>query len=289
MGSKIFKKLFKPFFLLVDQIFLKHDKSKVLRSRNILKIPTLNYRKGGKFSYAEWSHVIGVLQTLIQHNTEEMDSIDALDVGCGTGLVGIALEPIVQQNGTYEGLDVINKDIEFCRKNFENNLNYSFRHFDLANPTYASHQSEEFKPWPIESSSKDLITALSVWTHLKEEDAVYYFKEISRVLRKNGKAMISFFILDDRYDESLTKKDGEIGAFYNTPKDKWIFDTPAYGSSMWFTPKWVRYPEDAIGVNKEGLELLLKESQLKLSKHYQGRWKEQKGVYFQDILIFEKI
>jgi predicted SAM-dependent methyltransferase len=44
-----------------------------------------------------------------------------------------------------------------------------------------------------------LVTALSVWTHLNEADARFYFKEISRVLKPDGKAIVTFFLLDEQY------------------------------------------------------------------------------------------
>lgn len=287
--SKLKSKLLKPFYLLLDKIYISNDKTKVLRSKNILRIPDMRYRKGGKFSYSEWSHVIGIIQTIFYHQLPSGKEIDLLDAGCGTGLIGIAAEPYVGKSGSYLGLDVIQKDIIFCRQNFNDLKNYNFKHIDVANPTYAKNQSQEFKLWPVESESKDLVTALSVWTHLKEEDAVFYFKEISRVLRKNGKAMISFFILDDSYEKSLPLRSKQKGRYHNSLQSKWIFENSAYGSNMWFTPKWVKFPEDAIGVNEEGLDLLLRESGLNLKHYYKGNWKEQNGVYFQDILIFEKV
>jgi hypothetical protein len=71
-------------------------------------------------------------------------------------------------------------------------------------------------------------------------------------------------------------------------QNKWIFDQPTYGSNDWLHPKWVKVPEQALGVTKKGLKELISASGIKLIEHYQGNWKEIPGVFFQDVLIFQK-
>ena len=73
-----------------------------------------------------------------------------------------------------------------------------------------------------------------------------------------------------------------------TSQDRWIFDQPSYESDAWFHPEWVKIPEIAIGVTKTGLDRLTTNAGLKLIEHHQGNWKELPGVYFQDVLIFER-
>ncbi|MGK0307336.1 MAG: hypothetical protein ACI8RP_000288, partial [Urechidicola sp.] len=60
-------------------------------------------------------------------------------------------------------------------------------------------------------------------------------------------------------------------------------------SKDWYYPEQLKIPENAIGVTKKGMSLLLAKSGLKMVNYYNGNWKEEPGVYFQDILIFEKI
>lgn len=247
----------------------------------------MNSRRGGKVSYAEWAHVIGIFQTVFYQTLTQKSDNQILDIGCGTGLLGIAAESFVSGKGKYTGIDVMKKDIAVCRQNFAGKSNYEFIHFDVANPMYASEQETELKPWPVESDSKDLVTALSVWTHLCEEDARFYFKEIARVLKPGAKAMITFFYLDENYTDSLAIRKNQKGRFHSSNQMKWIFDQAAYDSDHWFCPKWTNNPEEAIGIDKEALAILLKESGLKLVEYHAGNWKEKPGLYFQDVLIFE--
>jgi len=274
-------------FTWVDKKFRETDKTQIFRTKNIRLIPEIANRRGGKISYAEWAHVIGIFQTIIYQTLENKTGNNILDIGCGTGLLGIAAEPFTADGGTYTGVDVMADDINFCKGNFKAN-NYKFVHFDVANPSYAEKQSKALTQWPIESDSQNLVTALSVWTHLSEPDAIFYFNEIARVLKKGQKAIITFFYMDDAYTKSLPIRNDEAGRFHNTNQKSWIYDISAYGSKNWFTTAWAKNPEDAIGITPAGLHILLESSGLKLVQYYPGNWKEYPGIFFQDVMIFEK-
>ena len=274
-------------FPIIDPIYKWIDRRLIRRTRNIRLIPDFKNRKGGKVSYAEWAHVIGIFQTLIYQNLDAPSGNDLLDIGCGTGLLGISAEPSTSEGGSYTGIDIMKHDIEYCRKHYQAN-NYNFIHFDVQNPSYAESQDVDLKPWPIADESKDLVTALSVWTHLREEHAIYYFHEIGRVLKNGGRAIITFFYLDEGYQKSLGLREKGVGRFHRTKQADWIFDRKAYGSNHWYSPDWVQHPEDAIGLTVEGLESMINDSNLELIQYYPGNWKERPGVFFQDVLIFQR-
>lgn len=271
----------------LDNCYLPLDKQAIYRTRNIRLIPGSRNRRGGKLSYAEWAYCVGIFQTLMNLHLQQKESNNILDIGCGTGLLGIASEPFLAGNGKYTGIDVMKRDIDFCRSHYPF-PDFNFIHFDVANAAYAPGQKENKIKWPVENDCYDLVTALSVWTHLNQEDALFYFSEISRVLKPARKAIITFFLLDDVYRDSIEARTDQQGEFHMLSQKRWIFDQPSYGSDMWFHPKWANIPEEAIGVNETGLEKLIKCAGMKLVEHYQGNWKEVPGVFFQDILVFEK-
>jgi SAM-dependent methyltransferase len=274
-------------YRLLDRLYVPRDIEHLRRTRNLRLIPCEDNRRGGKLSYAEWAHVIGIFQTLLHLHIVKKTGLEMLDVGCGTGLIGIAAEPLLGESGHYVGLDVMEADIEFCRAHYPSPP-FNFIHFDIHNPAYAPSQKGANRPWPLDGARFDVVTALSVWTHLNENDATFYLKEVSRVLRPNGIALITFFILDAAYEQSVPHRSDARGRYNNTPQDRWIFDRPSYGSDAWFHPKWARVPEMAIGVTTDGLGRLLAASGLKIIQRYPGGWKEMPGVYFQDVLILSK-
>src|ERR1700722_4941294 len=106
------------FFRWIDKVFINTDKKQVRRTRNIRLIPNYNDRRGGKLSYAEWAHVIGIFQTIIYQTLESKTGNHILDIGCGTGLLGISAEPFTTAGGSYTGIDVMTEDIDFCKAHY---------------------------------------------------------------------------------------------------------------------------------------------------------------------------
>lgn len=270
-----------------DRVYLRLDRSHVRRTRNIRMIPTQDNRRGGKYSYAEWAHVIGIFQTLICQQLPKPTANRILDVGCGTGILAIAADPFVQGGGQYVGIDISQVDLEFSRRQYASPYR-EFIHLDAHNPEYAADQTESHPPWPVEDESFDMITALSVWTHLREADASFYLSEVRRALKPTGKAIITFFILDEAYDRKMATDQSGDGQFHGVPKSTWVFDQVSYGSNDFRHPAWAEVPEAAIAIKQAGLNRLLAEAGLELVEQHAGNWKELPGVYFQDIVILQR-
>jgi len=270
-----------------DSIYVRLDRQNIRRSRNITLIPNEKYRKGGKYSYAEWAHVIGIFQTLINQNLKNKENANILDVGCGTGLLAIASEPFLSSNSKYVGIDVVPIDIEFCRNHYDHSK-FSFDLLSVLNPAYNPKGCDKKEKWDLADNVFDLVTALSVWTHFDEEDAKFYLKEVYRVLKPGGRAIITFFYLNDLYNRKLSLENKNISDFHMTPVGKWIFNVAVKDSKEWLTPEWVNVPENAIGITEKGLDIMTKESGLNVISIHNGNWKEIPGMFFQDIIIFEK-
>ncbi|MBI2875332.1 MAG: class I SAM-dependent methyltransferase [Candidatus Tectomicrobia bacterium] len=281
------RKILKYGYIKLDRLYLRLDKELLRRTRNLRWIPKFHDRRGGKVSYGEWCHVVGIFQTLLYIHLNQKANNHILDIGCGTGLLAIASEPFIGDSGKYIGIDVSKEDISFCKKHYLED-NFSFIHLNVYNQTYASKQNTNKMKWDISNESMDMVAALSVFTHFNEDDAIFYFREIDRVLKPGGKAIITFFLLNDTYYQTLQNKSNTRSKYHNTRQDAWIFDQPCSKSNHWLHPQWVKQPEDAIGVAPVGIESLQQGTRLFLTETYEGNWKEVPGIFFQDILVFQK-
>lgn len=238
-------------------------------------------------SYGEWCHVVGLFQSLLFLNARNPANV-VVDIGCGTGLLAVASEPVIGASGHYIGIDVSERDVTFCRNHYPADR-FRFQHLDTANRRYAPDQPPAHRRWDIENESVDLLTALSVWTHLTEVDARFYFREIDRVLKPGGRALLTFFLLDEDYHRSLEHRSEAVGRYHNTRQDRWVFDVNCPDShGGWFHPTWATRPEDAVGITSAALDSIMEGTRLRRLALHPGNWKERPGLYFQDIVVFEK-
>jgi SAM-dependent methyltransferase len=270
-----------------DALFLPLERRELGQNRNLRRIPLLPGRKGGTHTVSEWAYTIGLFQSVFHQTVGQREQLDVLDVGCGTGRLSIAAAPLLGASGRYVGVDINADDINFCRRHYQD-PRISFVHLEHSNRSYAPGQTAKFTPYPFEDASFDLATGLSVWTHLNEADALFYGKEVARCLRPGGKAVITFFSLDEDYQRFLQDGINRPSEFSLRDPGKYRFDQSVDGSRDWLCPAWVPVPESAIGVTSDGLDRLQDQSGLRLLTTYRGQWKNAPGLFFQDVLVFEK-
>jgi len=122
-----------------------------------------------------------------------------LDVGCGIGRMAVPLTTYLEERANYEGFDIVADGINWCRNNISSKFpNFHFQLADVFNKNYnpnGQHKASEYK-FPYENESFDFIFLTSVFTHILPQDLKNYFSEISRVLKRNGRCLITFFLLN---------------------------------------------------------------------------------------------
>ncbi len=122
-----------------------------------------------------------------------------LDVGCGIGRMAVPLTRYLDKRGSYEGFDIVAEGINWCRKNITSKYpNFQFQLADAFNKDYnpsGRYKACEYK-FPYENESFDFVFLISVFTHMLPKDIENYLGEISRVLKRNGRCLISFFLLN---------------------------------------------------------------------------------------------
>lgn len=122
-----------------------------------------------------------------------------LDVGCGIGNKAIALASYLNSQGSYVGFDVLESSIEWCESAYKHYPNFNFQLVDV----YSTHYNKDSQAtsatfrFPYDDNSFDLVILASVFTHMLPDGVENYLQEISRVLRPGGRAVITYFLLND--------------------------------------------------------------------------------------------
>jgi SAM-dependent methyltransferase len=122
-----------------------------------------------------------------------------LDVGCGIGRMALPLTKYLDKRGIYEGFDPVVDGIKWCKKKISPKYpNFHFQLVDIYNKIYnpkGKYKASNYK-FPYENESFDFIFLASVFTHMLPQDMENYFREITRILRRDGRCLITFFLLN---------------------------------------------------------------------------------------------
>ena len=202
-----------------------------------------------------------------------------LDVGCGIGRIAIPLLNYLNEKGSYEGFDIVNRGIDWCVKNINSqNPSFRFLHSDIYNDLYNSGgkmNASEFI-FPYSKHEFDSVFIISVFTHMLKNEVFHYLDEISRVSKKSGRLFITWFLINDE-SESLMKSGRSKFTFQYQFDNYRTLSLKAKSGN-------VAYDE----------EYILKELQLrnfKIIKIIPGYWcGRDKNIFseFQDTMIVEK-
>ena len=122
-----------------------------------------------------------------------------LDIGSGIGRTALPLTRYLSDAGSYEGFDVVEKGVEWCRKHITaEHPNFRFTYVALGNDLYndSTRRASEFT-FPYGDGSFDAAFLFSVFTHLSVAEIGHYLTEIDRVLRPDGKCLATFFLYND--------------------------------------------------------------------------------------------
>ena len=266
----------------VERIALPLDRSLARRSRISHDIPRLRDRKGGKLSYSDWCWLIGILQAEMHRLVDPDQAPTIVDLGCGAGLGAIAATSIVGTDGDYIGLDVRTEDVDFCSKHYAFPT-HRFAVLDQKNDFYRA-DGDSRVTWPIDDNSADMVTAVSVWSHLLEEDARFAFQEASRVLKPGGHILMTTFVT---HADTPRPPSPTTSRFHNTSPQRWRFERSL--GNGWYTTDWANPPEAAVAMSEASLRSALSDAGLALERIIQGTWSERPGLFFQDIVIARAI
>jgi ubiquinone/menaquinone biosynthesis C-methylase UbiE len=146
-----------------------------------------------------------------------------LDVGCGIGEKTVPLTKYLNENSIYEGLDIVKTGIDWCRKRISSKYpNFHFELIDVYNKHYnvkGKYKASEYK-FPFQNESFDFVILASVFTHMLPEDMENYFSEVVRVLKKGGRCLITFFLLNKQSSKLIETKKSTMDFRYPLGKHR---------------------------------------------------------------------
>ena len=122
------------------------------------------------------------------------------DFGCGCGRLARQLLQQRSRPKRYVGVDINREMVGWCQKNLSPvDQNFRFQHHDVRSASMAPDNSDRLTaPFEVEDSAFTLALAVSVFTHLREDQALHYLREIARILRSDGLFVSTWFLFDKR-------------------------------------------------------------------------------------------
>jgi SAM-dependent methyltransferase len=202
-----------------------------------------------------------------------------LDVGCGCGRMAWALTRFLT-SGSFEGFDITPEAIEWCQRNITSQFPYfKFQLADLYNAAYNPHaevQARDYR-FPYPNSSFDFTFLTSVFTHMLPQDLEHYAREIARTLKPRGRAVITFFILNNESERLLKESHGRLSFQHSYAGGQVRVQDPSN-------------PEAAIAYPEVTVRKLLGQSGMRLLEPiYFGSWSGRAAtVTYQDVTIWER-
>lgn len=202
-----------------------------------------------------------------------------LDIGSGVGRMAIPFLTYLNQAGAYYGFDIDKRGVKWCQNNLsKRHGNFHFEHVDLFNKYY--NKKGKLSPskfsFPYANGFFDFVFATSVFTHLLSQDAQHYLEEIHRVLKPGGRALVTFFRIDELAQKNISEKKAACLLTF-----KW--DDHAYYSHK-------NVPEAEIGYTDTWIQLAANQAGLTIEKILHGSWSGRKDyLSYQDIIILKKV
>jgi SAM-dependent methyltransferase len=205
-------------------------------------------------------------------------SDDVLDIGSGLGRMANALTGFLNDNGAYEGFDIVPESVRWCQEHITTEFpSFRFQLIEVQNPYYRQRQGEpaEKFTFPWSNGSFDFAFATSVFTHMLPDDVTNYIKETARVLRRGGRFFATILLLNDEVEQLSNSGRKELKKFKYRTQDYWAVSSSA--------------PEALIALRERDVNLAMAKYNLSIDAIYYGAWAGRTNyVSAQDIFVCTK-
>ena len=199
-----------------------------------------------------------------------------LDIGSGIGRVAIPLTRYLEPPSTYDGFDIVESGIDWCRRHITpRHPHFRFHLVDVRSSEYRARGADASRfRFPFDDASFDFAFATSLFTHLLFAETRQYLRESYRVLAPGGRLFATFFLLDDFAKEKLPSRD---------PRFRFEF---ADGPVRVANPN---NPAAGVAIELSAALALIREAGFAAQEIHYGSWCERPGaVTFQDVVVCTK-
>ena len=222
---------------------------------------------------ANGQEFLGYYRDLAQLGPDEA----MLDIGSGIGRKTIPLLTYLSPAGRYAGFDISRTGIDWCRTHITARYpNFQFDYVDIYNRRYNPQgkvAGAELR-FPYPDNSFDFAAAASVFTHMFTAEVANYLAESARVLKPGGRALFTFFLLNEESQVRLT-----------SPASTYHFPHVQGDCRV----ENLERPEDAVAYEEPFVASLYAAAGLRIRQIYYGGWSGRPDhVSFQDMILAEK-
>lgn len=178
-----------------------------------------------------------------------------LDVGCGIGRLAAPLTEYLNDEGSYTGFDIVELGIRWANYHIARQYpNFKFEQADvyseMYNPTGKYKASEYRFPYP--NKTFDYVFASSLFTHMLPDDMRNYLREIARVMKDDGRALITYFLLNETSREAIRSKSSAI-PFQSYLPECWTSNPLLPESALCYEETVVKQAHCDAGLSIEGI------------------------------------
>jgi SAM-dependent methyltransferase len=119
------------------------------------------------------------------------------DFGCGCGRLARQMIQQTPRPRRYLGVDLHAGMIRWCQTHLRPVApGFEFSHQNVFNRGLNPAGTMDADAFPVAAEAVSLLLGWSVFTHVLERPAEFYLREVARVLRPDGFALLSFFLFD---------------------------------------------------------------------------------------------
>jgi len=201
-----------------------------------------------------------------------------LDVGCGIGRMALPISKYLTK-GWYAGFDIDQRGIEWCQTHITPaHPNFRFEHVNVYNEYYNTQgtiQPAVFE-FPYASNFFTFTFATSVFTHMLPGDVIHYLSEMRRVLKKDGRAMVTFFSLNQEAQQNIARGISNCQFSYRHDAVTYYSHSDIKEAEIAFDENWIKGALAKVGFKIEAI--------------HHGKWSgRQEALSYQDIFVLTAI